>query len=179
MSRERDGATLFERDSICMVSPSGSTLQYFQVSTPPFNYTDKSHSRYEQPWHMLCYRFSRTLLLAQHHARSRPNLNQRNHTHFSGAAHARFDQATTLLSSDQSQRDRSHAATPDRRRDGHSSFDHALVDRMRQRRRDRQPTDRHDEYCRRHRFSRMASGSRPLSPCLFRPLWPAITRSTG
>ena len=144
-SRQRDGAMLFEQDRICMVCPSGSTLQYFQVSAPSFIYMDKSIIYNEQPWHMFCSTLDRALLLAQHHARSRPNLNQRNHTHVSETAHERFDQATMLLSADQSQRDRSHAATPDRRRDGHASFDHALIDRMRRRRRDRRPTDRHDD----------------------------------
>src|SRR2546427_10096386 len=131
MSRERDGATLFERDRICMVSPSGSTLQFFQAPTPSFIYMDKSIICYEQPWHMFCLAFNRALLFAQHHARSSPNLNQRNHTHFFGAVHARFDQATMHLTADQSQRDRSHAATPDHHRYRPPSYDHALINRMR------------------------------------------------
>src|SRR5438552_17774598 len=97
MSRERDGATLFERDRICMISPSGSTLQFFQAPTPSFIYMDKSIICYEQPWHMFCLPSNRALLLAQHHARNSPNLNQRNHTHLSRAVQTHFNQITSHL----------------------------------------------------------------------------------
>jgi hypothetical protein len=119
------------------------------------------------------------VLLAQQYARSRPNLNQRNHTRFSVAAHELFDQATIPpadLPADQSQRDHLYTTTPDRNRCGPSSYDDALSKRMRRRRRGPGiDTSRH----RNHRFSRMESGSRLLSLWLFRPLRPAITRSTG
>lgn len=46
------------------------------------------------------------VLLAQQHARSRPDLNQSNHAHFSEAALKRFDQATMLLTAGWSHRDR-------------------------------------------------------------------------
>ena len=178
MSRPPDGTTLFERGITCMVSPSGSTLQYFEALTQLFNYMDKSTGCNEYPGHMLCSLFNRALLLAKHNARSRPSLHQHNHSHFSGAAHARFDQET-ILPAGQSHRDRSHAATPDRHCCRLSSYDDALSDRMRRRRRrrrDRQPTI--SGTGRSHRVSRMASGSRPLNHCLFRPLRPAVTRST-
>jgi hypothetical protein len=156
-----------------MVSPSCSTVQYFQVSTQSFNFMDKSNSSNSQQWHTLCYRFNRALLLAQYYARSSPNLNQSNHTHFSGAAHERFDQATMLFTADQRHKDGSHAATPDRHRSGTSSYNDAISNRMWRRRRGIDATDRS------HRVSRMESGSRPFSLHLFGPLWPAITRSTG
>jgi len=175
MSRMLDGTTLFERVMNCMVSPSGSTLQYFEAPTPSFNYMDKSTSCNEYPWHMLCSRFNRALLLAKHHARRRPSLHQHNHSHFSGAAHARFDQET-ILPADQSHKDRLYTATPDRHRCGPSSYDDAPSDWMR-RRRGRQRAI--GGTGRSHRIARMESGSRPLSHCLFRSLRPAITRSIG
>ena len=137
---------------------------------------DKSISCNEQPWHVLCSYANRVYLLAQHHARSRPNLNQRNLTASYGAAHDRFDQETILLAADQSHRDRSHTAMPDRNRCRPSSYDDAPSDRMRRRRTDRQRTI--SGTGRSHRVSRMEPGSRPLSLRLFRPLRPAITRST-
>ena len=140
---------------------------------------DKSINCDEQPWHMFCFVFNRALLHARHHSRSRPNLNQRNPSLFSGTAHERFDQATMHLTADQSHRDRLHTTTPDRNRCGPSSYDDAPSDRMRRRgrRRDRQRTISGTGRC--HRVSRMEPGSRPLSLCLFRPLRPTITRSTG
>jgi hypothetical protein len=116
--------------------------------------------------------FNRALLLAKYHARSRPNLNQRNYTQLSGAAQERFDQAT-IPPADQRHRDGSHATTPNRHRSGTSSYDDALSNRMWRRRRGIGATGRG------HRVSRMESGSRPFSDWLFRPLRPAITRSTG
>ena len=110
-----------------------------------------------------------------HYARSRPNLNPHNHIRFYGAPHDRFDQKT-FLPRDQRHRDRLYTATPDHNRCRPSSYDNAPSDRMRRRQwRRREPgidTSRH----RNHQVSRMASASRPLSPCLFRPLWPAITK---
>ena len=124
---------------------------------------------------MLCSHPNRALLPAQHHARSRSKLNQRNHTRFSVSAHELFDQATILLPANQSHKDRLYTPTPDCNRFGPSSYD-ALSKRMRRRRRGPGiDTSRH----RNHRFSRMESGSRLLSLWLFRPLRPAITRSTG
>ena len=112
-------------------------IQYFQATTPSFNYMNKSNSYNAQPWHMLCSIPNRALLLAQHHARSRSNLNQRNHTRFFyGAAHERFDQAT-ILPADQSHRDHLYSPTPDRHCCEPSSYDDALSDRMRRRRRGR------------------------------------------
>jgi hypothetical protein len=170
-----DGATIFEQDRVCMVFPSCSTVQYFQISTQSFNYMDKSNSFNLHPRHTLCSYFNLALLLAQHHARSRSNLNQRNHTHFSGPAQERFDQAT-ILPADQSYKDRLYTATPDLNHCGPSSYNDALSDRMRRRRRGPGiDASRH----RNHGISRMESGSRPLSPFLYRPLWPAITRSIG
>jgi hypothetical protein len=77
-----------------MVFPSFSTTQYFKVSTQSFNYMDKSNSFNLHPWHTLCLRFNRTLLLAQHHARSRSNLNQHSFTRF-------YDQYMTALTRQQ------------------------------------------------------------------------------
>ena len=177
MSRPPDGTTLFERGITCMVSPSGSTLQYFEALTQLFNYMDKSTGCNEYPGHMLCSLFNRALLLAKHHARSRPSLHQHTHSHFSGAAHERFDQET-ILSGDGSHRNRAHTATPNHNRCRPSSYDDAPSDRMRRRRRrDQQRTI--SGTGRRHRISRMEPGSRPFSHCLFRPLRSAITRSTG
>lgn len=141
-----------------------------------FTYINKSNSYTAQPWHMLCSSSNRVLLLAQHHARSRSNLNQPNHSRFSVAAHERFAQATILLTADQSHRGHLYTTTSDRNRCGPSSYDDALSKRMRRRRRGPGiDTSRH----RNHRFSRMESGSRLLSLCLFHPLRSAITRSTG
>jgi hypothetical protein len=84
---------------------------------------------------MLCSNPDRALLLAQHHARRRSNLNQPNHTRFFYAsAHERFDQATILLTEDQSHRDILHTATSDRNRCESSSYDDAIAYRMRRRR---------------------------------------------
>jgi len=120
----------------------------------------------------------RALLLAQHHARSRPNLNQSSDSHSSEATHERFDKATMVLTANGSHKDCSHAVIPGRHRDGHSSFDHAFSDRMR-RRRGRARQRSIGSTSRSYRISRMASGSRPLSRWLLRLLWPTITRSIG
>jgi hypothetical protein len=85
----------------------------------------------------------RVLLLAKHHARSRPKLNHTEDPHVSGAVHERFDQATTILTAAQSHRSRSHAAIPTRYCYRPSSFGPPLSNRMRRRRRDRKQPKRH------------------------------------
>lgn len=119
---------------------------------------------------------NRVLLLAQHHARSRSNLNQPNHTRFFyAAAHERFNQAT-IIPADQSHSDHLYTTTSERNACESSSYDDAIADRMRQRR-DRQRSLSGTGWS--HRVSRMESGSRLLSQWLFCPLRPAIIRSTG
>ena len=84
---------------------------------------------------MLCSNPNRALLLAQHHARSRSNLNQLNHTRFFYAlAHERFKQATILLTADQSHKDHLYTTTSDRNACEPSAYDDAIADRMRRRR---------------------------------------------
>ena len=57
-------------------------LPHFSAPTLSLNYINKSISYSVAIWHMLCSSFNHVHLLAPHHARSRPNLNQRNHTRF-------------------------------------------------------------------------------------------------
>lgn len=139
-----------------------------------FTYINKSNScQYNTLARALLIR--RSSSSAQPHARSRSNLNQRNHTRFSVAAHERFDQAT-ILPAGQSHRGHLYTTTSDRHGCKPSANDDAIADRMR-RRRDRQRTT--TGIGRSHRVSRVESGSRLLSLWLFRPLRTAITRSTG
>ena len=143
--------------------------KYFRATTPLLKHINKSVRYKARRWHTLCCCCNRILLLGLRHARSRPNLNQREQIRFSETAHER---------SDQSHRDRLHTAMPDRRHFGSSSHDVALSDRMRRRQWQQWSgvgTSRH----RNHRVSHMGSGSRPLGHCLFRPLWSTLTRSSG
>ena len=159
-----------------MGSPSGVQIRHFQATTPSVNNINRLISYNVSPWHVLCSNANRVYLLVRHHTRSSANLNQQNLTASYGAALDRFDQATILRAA-QSRKDRLHTTTPDRHRCRPSPYDDTPSDRMRPRRTDRQRTIS----CtgRSHRVSRMESGSRRLSHCLFCPLRPAITRSTG
>jgi hypothetical protein len=87
----------------------------------------------------------RVLLLAKHHARSRPKLNHGEDPHVSGAVHERFDQATTLPTAAQSYRGRSHTAISTRYCYRPSSFGPPLSNRMRPRRRDRNQPKRYGD----------------------------------
>jgi len=153
-------------------------IQHFRTTTPSFRHLNNSVRYNALRWHTHCCCCKRVLLLAQHRARSRSNLNQHDHIRFSEAAHEHFDEAT-IPPTDPSHRDQLHTAMPDRRRCGSSSHDIVLSDRMRGRQWQRRwpgvDPSRHRNHC----VSYMGSGSRPLGHCLFRPLWSAITRSPG
>jgi hypothetical protein len=129
-------------------------------------------------WHVACSTIDYVSLLAPHHARSRANKINAPYSAFDvyGAVINQSVGYRTVLSVDQSDKGCSHTATLDRHRGRSVCGDYAPADRMRPRTTGRQRIDRNTSSS--HRISRMASGSRPFSHCLLRPLRQTITGTT-